>query len=196
MKDFFEPIPPTHLDATHQTTSFSADQMIQFAIAAGLEVTLASFEMLEDLLLNANLIGRSGGGGKASSSSAFTSRAETSVGESVASRSVYSLPTITESMKSEQVAMGSQEPCFTHQVDEALSSALVAYDKSGTGNLKILKEMKTELIKKPNKPFRWSRKGRPNPLLKCGEENVAYVFTEVMLALAPFEFSPLGLKIL
>ena len=27
LKDFFEHNPPTHLDATHHTTSFSADQM-------------------------------------------------------------------------------------------------------------------------------------------------------------------------
>ena len=97
LKDFFEHNPPTHLDATHQTTSVSADQMIQFARAVGLEVSLTSFGMLEDLLLKANLIGSGRGGGMASSRSAFSSRAETSVGDSVASQSVYSLPTITES---------------------------------------------------------------------------------------------------
>ena len=63
LKDFFEHNPPTHLDAAHQMTSFSADQMIQFAKAVGLEVSLASFGMLEDLLLITNLIGRRGGGG-------------------------------------------------------------------------------------------------------------------------------------
>ena len=41
--------------------------MIQFVRAVGLEVSLASFGMLEDLLLKTNLIGRGGGGGKASS---------------------------------------------------------------------------------------------------------------------------------
>ena len=50
MKDFFEHNPPTHLDATHQTTSFSADQMKKFARAVGLEVSLASLGVLEDLL--------------------------------------------------------------------------------------------------------------------------------------------------
>ena len=73
LKYFFEHNPPTHLDATHQTTSFSADQMIQFARAVGSEVSLASFGMLEDLLLKANLIWRRGGGGRASSKSAFSS---------------------------------------------------------------------------------------------------------------------------
>ena len=62
LKDFFELNPPTHLDAMHHTTSFSADQMIQFARAACLEVSLASFGMLEDLLLKANLIGKREGG--------------------------------------------------------------------------------------------------------------------------------------
>ena len=186
LKDFFEHNPPTHLDATHQTTSFSADQMIQFARAVGLEVSLASFGMLEDLLLKANLIGRRGGGGKASSKSTFSSCAGASVGDSVASRSVYSLPTITESTRSEEVAMGSQEPCSSRQVDEALSSVPIVCDKSGTDILKTLKEIKRELVKKAINPFRWSRKGRPNPLPRSGEESGGYVFTDEMLALAPF----------
>ena len=88
LKDFFELNPPTHLDATHQTTSFSADQMTKFARAVGLEVSLASFRMSEDLLLKSNLIGRRGGGRKASNKSTFSSCAGTSVGDSVASRSV------------------------------------------------------------------------------------------------------------
>ena len=49
-----------------------------------------------------------------------------------------------------------------------------------------LKEIKTELVRKAKNPFRWSRKGRSNPLPKCGEESGGYVFTEEMLALAPF----------
>ena len=174
------------MDPTQRTTSFSADQMVQFARAAGLEVSLASFGVLEDLLLKANLIGRDGGGGKTSSRSALSSRAGTSVGDSVASRSVFSLPTVTESTKSEQVAMASQEPFSSRQADEALSITPVLYDKSGTDSLKTLKEIKTELIKKANNSFRWSQKVRPNALPKCGEESRGYVFTEEMLALAPF----------
>ena len=160
--------------------------MIQFARAVGSEVSLASFGMLEDLLLKTNLIGRGGSGGRTSSRSAFSSCAGTSVGDSVASRSVYSLPTITESTKSEEVAMGSQEPCSSCQVNEASSSVPVVYDKGGTASLKTLKEMKTELVKKANNPFRWSRKGGPNPVPKCGEESGVYVFREEMLALAHF----------
>ena len=180
LKDFFEHNPPTHLDAAHRTTSFSADQMIHFARAVGLEVFLASFGMLEDLLLKADLIGRRGGGGRASSKSAFSSCAGTSVGDSVASRSVYSLPTIRESTGSEQVTIGSQEPCSSRQ------AVPIVHDKSGTDSLKTLKEIKTELEKKAKKPFRWSRKGRPNPLPKSGEASGGYMFTEEVLAVAPF----------
>ena len=159
--------------------------MIKFAKAVGLQVSLASFGLPEDLLLKPNLIGRVGGGKKASSRSAFSSCAGTSVGDSVASRSVYSLPTITESTKSEQVEMGFLEPRSSCQADETLSSVPVVHDKSGTDSLKTLKELKTKLAKKTNNQFRWSRKGRPNPLPKFGEEFGGYLFTEEILALAP-----------
>ena len=122
--------------------------MIQVARAVGLEVSLASFGMLEDLLLKTNLIGRDRGGGKASSRSVFSSRTGTSVDDSVASHSVYSLPTITESTKSEQVAMGSQEPCSGRRVDDASSNVPVVYDKNGTDSLKTLKAVKAELKKR------------------------------------------------
>ena len=82
--------------------------------------------------------------------------------------------------------MGSQEPCSSRQADEALCSMPVVHDKSGTDSLRTLKEMKTELVKKASNPFRWSRKGRPNPLPRSGEESGGYVFTEEMLALALF----------
>ena len=42
LKERFEMNPLTRLDPSHPTTSFSADQMIQFARALGLEVSLAS----------------------------------------------------------------------------------------------------------------------------------------------------------
>ena len=53
--------------------------MIQIARAVCLEMSLASFGMLKNLLLKANLIGGGGGGGRASSGSVFSSRAGTSV---------------------------------------------------------------------------------------------------------------------
>ena len=42
LKDCFELNPLTHLDPSHTTTSFGADQMIQFARAVGWQVSLAS----------------------------------------------------------------------------------------------------------------------------------------------------------
>ena len=122
--------------------------MILLARDVGLEVSLAPIGMLEDLLLKACLIGRCEGEGKSSSRSAFSSRSGTSVGNNVAFHCVYSLPFITESTQSEQVEMGSQEPCSNRQADEAFSSGPVAYEKSGTDSLKTLKETKADLVKK------------------------------------------------
>ena len=168
--------------------------MMQIARAVCLEMSLASFGMLKNLLLKANLIGGGGGGGKASSRSVFSSRAGTSFGDSVTSRSLFSLPTITKSTEKEQVAMGFQKPCSSRQMDEALSSVPVVCDKSGTDSLNTLKKIKTEVVKKANHPFRWSRKGRPNPLSKFGRKSDRYLFTEEMLALAisakVFTFGP------
>ena len=92
LKDSFDLNPPRHLDPTHPTTSFSADQMIQFARAVRLEVSIASYSMLEDLLLKA----RGGNGAHPVTSrfpagrSPFPSVASSSMGDSVVSRSVYS----------------------------------------------------------------------------------------------------------
>ena len=97
LKECFEMNQPAHLDPSHPTTSLSADQMIQFARAVGLEVSLASYSMLEALLLKA----RGGSEGHPMTSrytvgrSPFPSVVGSSMGDSVASRSVYSLPTIT-----------------------------------------------------------------------------------------------------
>ena len=97
-KEYFELNPPTHLDPSHATKSFSADQMIQFARVVGLEVSLESYIMLEDLLLKA----RGGSGAHPVTSrypagrSLFPSTAGYSMGVSVASRSACSLPTIRE----------------------------------------------------------------------------------------------------
>ena len=57
LEDFFVLNPPTLLDPGHTTTSLSADQMIQFSRAVGLEVTLASKGPLEDLLVRSRGVG-------------------------------------------------------------------------------------------------------------------------------------------
>ena len=98
LKEYFELNPPTHLHRGHATTSFSADQRTQFARAVGLEVSLASYSMLEDPLLKA----RGGSGASPVTSrypagrSLFPGVERLSMGDSVATRSAYSLPTITE----------------------------------------------------------------------------------------------------
>ena len=128
LKECFEVIPPTHLDPSHPTTSFSADQMIQFARAVGLEVSLASYSMLEDLLLKAR--GGSGAHGMTSCYTAgrspFPSVAGSSLGDSVASRSVYSLPTVTETEGVSVMGGGDvvEEPCSSRQADAPLALGL------------------------------------------------------------------------
>ena len=51
LKDCFADNPPVQLDPHQQLTGLSSDQMIQFARAIGLGVSLATFGMLEDVLL-------------------------------------------------------------------------------------------------------------------------------------------------
>ena len=119
LKDCFELNPPTHLDPSHPTTSFSADQMIQFARAVGLEVSLASYNMIEDMLLKAR--GFSGAHTVTSrypaGRSPFPSVAGSSMGDSVASRSVYSLPTFSEKEGTSVIVSGDvmEEPCSSRK---------------------------------------------------------------------------------
>ena len=190
LKDCFELNPPTYLDPSHPTTSFSADQMIQFARAVGLEVSLASYSMLEDLLLKS----RRGGGDCAGTSrcsagkSPFPSVAGSSVGDSVASRSFYSLPTITEVDVAVMTRGGEvvEEPCSSRQADERLTVGIESSERPGTDSLKTLQQIKSSQRKKKSQSCKWSREGRLNPLLPCGADKGGYVFTEEMLELAPF----------
>ena len=191
LKDFFELNPPTHLDPSHPTTKFSADQMIQFARAVGLEVSLASYGMLEDLLLKA----RVGGGVQPVGSrnsigrSLFPSVARASWGDSIASKTKYSLPTVTETDVSNVVDGGKllQEPCSSKQADARLAAGHVSAEKPGSDSLTTLHEIKrSEKKKRQSKMWKWSREGRQNPLLPAGDDKWGYVFTEEMLELAPF----------
>ena len=103
LKECFADNPPVRLDPHQQVTGMSSDQVIQFARAVGLEVSFATFAMLEDVLLK---IGEKTGrkvGEKGSGQSASLSRSGSTVMESVASRSFYSLPTITESFGSDRL---------------------------------------------------------------------------------------------
>ena len=191
LKECFEMNPAAHLDPTHPTTSLSADQMIQFARAVGLEVSLASYSMLEDLLLKAR------GGSEAHpltsrytvGRSPFPSVVRSSMGDSVASRSVYSLPTITETEGTNVIVDGDvvEEPCSSRQADAPLALGTESVERPGTDSLKTLQQIKSsQMKKKKSHSYKWSREGRLNPMLPSGDDKGSYVFTEEMLELTPF----------
>ena len=62
LREFFELKPPAHLDPADQTTSLKSSKVIQFAQAVRLEVTVASYGLLEDSLLSAGVGNHVGGG--------------------------------------------------------------------------------------------------------------------------------------
>ena len=136
VRGYFDMNPPTHLDPSHATTSFSSDQMIQFTGVVGPEVSLAAHKMLEDLLLKAK-----GGSGAhrmmsryPAGRSLFPSVAGSSMGDSISSRSAYSLPTITE-IEGEDVIEGggvAEEPCSSRQADARLGMGGVISERPGT----------------------------------------------------------------
>ena len=64
LEDFFEINASPVLDLDHITNGFSANEMIQFARAVGLLFTLASYGLLEDLLLRARRTGSLSGLGE------------------------------------------------------------------------------------------------------------------------------------
>ena len=142
LKEYFDLNLPTYLDPSHATTSFSADQVIQFGRAIGLEVSLASHSMLEDLLLKA------GGGSGAppvtsrypAGRSPFPSVAGSPMGDCVASRSAYSLPTNTETEGGDVIVGGDgvEEPCSSRQADAFLAMGVGGGERPGTDSLNTL----------------------------------------------------------
>ena len=187
LKECFADNPPVQLDPHQQLTGLSSDQMIQFARVIGLEVSLATFGMLEDVLLK---IGGQAGrnvGDKGIGQSASLSRAGSTVVETVASRSFYSLPTITESVDSDRLAGDlTQQPCSSRQADAALDfSRTEVTEINDTDSLKTLAQIRSDSRKKCNL-YRWSREGRPNPISPSGSDGGGYVITEEMLEIATF----------
>ena len=123
LKYCFTGKPPTHDDSHQQITGCSADQMIQFAKSTGLEVSLATFGMLEVLLMkNSSNVGRAGvrdEGVKAQS--LFRSNVESTIAGSVASRS-FSLLRTTESVCTNMLQdLHHRQPCSSRQADDALN---------------------------------------------------------------------------
>ena len=187
LKECFADNPPVQLDPHQQVTGMSSDQMIQFARAVDLEVSLANFGMLEDVFLkiggtSGRSVGEKGGGRSVSLSGSGST-----VMESVASHSFYSLPTITESFDSDRLAGDpSQQPCSSRQADTALGfSRTEVTDNNDTDSLKTLGQIRSDARKKGDL-YRWSREGRPNPISPSGSDGGGYVFTEEMLEVAPF----------
>ena len=187
LKECFADNPPVQLDPHQQLTGMSSDQMIQFARAIGLEVFLATFRMLEDVLLKFG--GKTGRnvGEKGSGKSVSLSRSGSTVMESVASRSFYSLPTITESFDSDRLAGDlSQQPCSSRQADAASDiSRTEVTEINDTDSLKTLEQIRSDARKKCEL-YKWSREDRPNPISPTGLDGGGYVFTEEMLEIAPF----------
>ena len=187
LKECFADNPPVQLDPHQQLTGMSLDQTIQFARAIGLEVSLATFGMLEDVLLKIG--GKTGRnvGEKGSGQSVSLSRSESTVIESVASRSFYSLPTITESFDSDHLAGDfSQQPCFSRQADAALDFSRTEVTKiNESDSLKTPGQIPSDARKK-GELYKWSSEGRPNPISPSGSDGCGYVFTEEMLEIAPF----------
>ena len=157
MKECFADNPPVQLDPHQQLTGLSLDQMIQFARAIGLEVSSATFGMLEDVLLK---IGKKTGmnvGEKGSGRSVSLSRSGSTVMENVASRSFHSLPTIAESFDSDRLGGDlSQQPCSSRQADAALGfSRTEVTEINDTDSLKTLGQIRSDARKKGDL-YRWS----------------------------------------
>ena len=187
MKECFADNPPVQIDPHQQVTGMSSDEMIQFARAIGLEVSLATFGMLEDVLLKSGEKTGKNAGEKGSGQSASFSRSGSTVMERVASRSFYSLPTITESFASDHLVGDlSQQPCSSRQADAALGvSQTEVTEINDTDSLKTLGQIRSDARKKCEL-YRWSREGRPNPISPSGSDGGGYVFTEEMLEIALF----------
>ena len=91
LKQYSELNPANHADANHPTTNFSAYQMIYFAHTVGLGLSLASYSMLEDLLMKAR-VGNVGQNVTLRYPTEKSSVAGSTMRDSVASQSVFSYP--------------------------------------------------------------------------------------------------------
>ena len=181
LQDCFMENPPEGVDPLQQVTGMSVDQLIQFAKGAGLEVSLATFGMLEDVLLKIGGKGGRGGGDRSSGQLPLISRAGSTVVENIASRSIYCLPTVTESASSNPSAdVTDQQPCSSRQTDEIISfSETEVTDNAESVSLKTLGQIHYDIRRmKSGNLYKWSKEGRPNPLRPTGSNEEGYVFTD------------------
>ena len=105
----------------------------------------------------------------------------------MASRSFYSLPTITESFDSDRLAGDLlQQLCSSRQADAAWDfSRTEVTEVNDTDSFKTLGQIRSDARKK-SELYRWSREGRSNPISPSGSDGGGYVFTEEMLEIDLF----------
>ena len=102
------------------------------------------------------------------------------MGDSLALRSVSSLPTITETDGSNVIVSEDvlQEPSSSRQADTRLVEGHALSEKPETDLLKTLQQITSDEKKKKTRMRKWSREGRSNPLLLSGDNKRGYVLTE------------------
>ena len=152
LKECFADNPPVQLDPHQQLTGMSSNRMVQITRAIGLEVLLATFGMLEDVLLKTGAkTGRNVGAKRRGQPPSF-SRAGSTVIESVASQSFFSSSTITESFGSDPFASDVlQQPCSSRQADAALGfSETQVTDINDSNILKTLGKIRCDARKSGN----------------------------------------------
>ena len=83
------------------------------------------------------------------------------MGDSVASRSICSLPTITETEGTSVIVIGDvvEEPCCSRQSDARLAMETESTEKHGTDSLKTLQQIMSSQKKKKSQSCKWSREG-------------------------------------
>ena len=120
--------------------------------------------------------------------SPFPSLSGSSMGDSVASRLVYSLPTINETEGTNVVVSENvlEEQCSSRQADSRLATGPEGSEKLGTDSLNLLQQNESNEKEKKSRMWKWFKVGRLNPLLPSGVDKGGFVFTEEKLELAPF----------
>ena len=156
--------PPVQLHPHQRLTGMSSDQVIQFARAVGIGVSLVTFGMLEDVLLKIGGKTERIVGDKGSGQSRSFSRSGSTVMESIDSRSFFPLPAITESSGSGPSAGDlAQQLCSTRQANAALDfSGTEVIDINDTYSMKTLGQMRSDARKKGNL-YKWSRVEERSP---------------------------------
>ena len=165
--------------------------MVQFARAVRLEVSLATFGMLEDLLLRISPKTRQPdkSDNEGSAQSHFPSKTGSTLAESVAFRSFYSLPFKTESVANIPVPdYRLQQPCCSHHAGDAFGFSQVQFAEiASSTSLKTSSQLRSIVGKRTSAiEFKWSRDCRLNSVPPCRPEHGVYISTEEMLELAFF----------